>query len=324
MLNLFASAQGNVWFWEFEKQFILWLQSLGGEGSIIYYLMNFFTLFGEEILIIAVMGVIYWGIDKNKGEMIGASVMTAAVVNPLIKNIFCRVRPFDAFPSEIKNLKDVDGFSFPSGHSSSSATMMSALALSYRKQHKKWLTALAVVVPLLVALSRNYLGAHWITDVVAGLAMGVAVSFTMVFALSNFNKYVVYAIALVVGASGFFYCTTNDYYSSYGLLIGFVCAVIFEEKITKFANTKTWWRIVLRVLGGGIVFLALKEGLKIPVENLLFAGDEVKPGMETWEHIYRTFRYAVTCFVAMGVYPLLFKPVEKIWIRLGIVKTDNE
>ena len=47
MLNLFNSIQ-NVWFWEFEKQFILWLQSLGGEGSIIYYLMNFFTLFGEE------------------------------------------------------------------------------------------------------------------------------------------------------------------------------------------------------------------------------------------------------------------------------------
>ena len=321
MLNLFASLQ-NVWFWEFEKQFILWLQSLGGEGSLIYYLMNFFTLFGEEILIIAVMGAIYWGVDKNKGEMIGASVMTAAVVNPLVKNIFCRTRPFDSFPAEIKNLKDVDGFSFPSGHSSSSATLMSSLALTYRKQHKKWLTVLAVVIPLLVALSRNYLGAHWISDVVCGLALGVAVSFAMVFALSNCNKYLVYIIVLVVGVSGFFYCTTNDYYSSYGLLIGFVCAVAFEEKVTKFANTKTWWRIALRVVGGGLVFLALKEGLKLPVKGLLYAGDEIKPGMETLEHIYRTLRYAVTCFVAMGVYPLLFKPVEKLWKKLKLIKSE--
>lgn len=321
MLNLFNST-ANVWFWEFEKQFILWLQSLGTEGSLIYYLMSFFTLFGEEILIIAVMGVIYWGIDKNKGEMIGASVMTAAVVNPLIKNIFCRARPFDSFPSEIKNLKDVDGYSFPSGHSSSSATLMGSVALTYRKQNKKWLTAIAIVIPLLVALSRNYLGAHWLSDVVAGLALGVAISFAVVFALSNFNKYAVYAIVLVIGAAGFFYCTTNDYYSSYGLLVGFVCAVLFEEKVTKFTNTKTWWRIALRVIGGGLVFLALKEGLKLPVKDLLYLDGEVKSGMETWEHIYRTFRYALTCFVAMGVYPLLFKPVEKLWIRLKLVKPE--
>lgn len=321
MLNLFNST-ANVWFWEFEKQFILWLQSLGTEGSLIYYLMSFFTLFGEEILIIAVMGVIYWGIDKNKGEMIGASVMTAAVINPLIKNIFCRARPFDSFPSEIKNLKDVDGYSFPSGHSSSSATLMGSVALTYRKQNKKWLTAIAIVIPLLVALSRNYLGAHWLSDVVAGLALGVGISFAVVFALSNFNKYAVYAIVLVIGAAGFFYCTTNDYYSSYGLLVGFVCAVLFEEKVTKFTNTKTWWRIALRVIGGGLVFLALKEGLKLPVKDLLYLDGEVKSGMETWEHIYRTFRYALTCFVAMGVYPLLFKPVEKLWIRLKLVKPE--
>lgn len=321
MLNLFNST-ANVWFWEFEKQFILWLQSLGTEGSLIYYLMSFFTLFGEEILIIAVMGVIYWGIDKNKGEMIGASVMTAAVINPLIKNIFCRARPFDSFPSEIKNLKDVDGYSFPSGHSSSSATLMGSVALTYRKQNKKWLTTIAIVIPLLVALSRNYLGAHWLSDVVAGLALGVAISFAVVFALSNFNKYAVYAIVLVIGAAGFFYCTTNDYYSSYGLLVGFVCAVLFEEKVTKFTNTKTWWRIALRVIGGGLVFLALKEGLKLPVKDLLYLDGEVKSGMETWEHIYRTFRYALTCFVAMGVYPLLFKPVEKLWIRLKLVKPE--
>ncbi|MBR2974694.1 MAG: phosphatase PAP2 family protein [Clostridia bacterium] len=321
MLNLFAS-QGTVWFWEFEKQFILWLQSLGGEGSLIYYLMNFFTLFGEEIVIIAVMGVIYWGLDKNKGEMIGASVMTAAVVNPLIKNIFCRVRPFDTFPSEIKNLKDVDGFSFPSGHSSSSSTLMGSLALTYRKQRLKWLTAIAIVIPLLVALSRNYLGAHWISDVVVGLALGVIVSFAMVFALSNFNKYVVYAVVIVVGAAGFFYCTTSDYYTSYGLLVGFVCAVLFEEKVTKFENTKTWWRIALRVIGGGIVYLAVSKLLKLPVKGLLYSGDEVKAGMETWEHVYRTFRYAVTCFVTMGVYPLLFKPVERLWIKLKLVKAE--
>jgi hypothetical protein len=66
----------------------------------------------------------------------------------------------------------------------------------------------------------------------------------------------------------------------------------------------------------------LKEGLKLPVKGLLYAGDEVKSGMETWEHIYRTFRYAVTCFVAMGVYPLLFRPVEKLWKKLKLIKSE--
>ncbi|MBR2323401.1 MAG: phosphatase PAP2 family protein, partial [Clostridia bacterium] len=41
-----------------------------------------------------------------------------------------------------------------------------------KDKNYKWLTAICIALPLLVAFSRNYLGAHFITDVVCGLLLG--------------------------------------------------------------------------------------------------------------------------------------------------------
>ena len=111
--------QGVIWFLPFEEQLIVWLQHLG-EGTILqtilFYLNNFFSFLGEEIICIAVMGFVYWGLDKKRGERIGAAIMLTNVSIGLLKNIFSRVRPWAASGS-IELLRDVDGFSFPSGHS---------------------------------------------------------------------------------------------------------------------------------------------------------------------------------------------------------------
>ena len=71
--------QGVIWFLPFEEQLIVWLQHLG-EGTILqtilFYLNNFFSFLGEEIICIAVMGFVYWGLDKKRGERIGAGAAT--------------------------------------------------------------------------------------------------------------------------------------------------------------------------------------------------------------------------------------------------------
>ncbi|MCM1042937.1 MAG: phosphatase PAP2 family protein [Corallococcus sp.] len=321
MLNLLGADIGATWYLEFEANFIIWLQNLGGKGSFLYYLMNFITMFGEEIILVGVMGTLYWGIDKRGGERVGAIMLSATVANPLIKNIVCRTRPFDALPDEIQNLRDVDGYSFPSGHSSGSSSLFVGAATVYRKKKFKWLTAIAIVIPLLVALSRNYLGAHWLTDVIAGLVLGVGIAFGVNALFEIFNKYIVYAVLLVVGACGMFYCHTSDYFTGYGLMLGFAPAILFEERIVKFENTRSWWRIVLRVAFGGVLYLGLNTLIKLPFNNMIFdVNGNIKDDMVVFERIFRTIRYAIVSFAAIGVYPLLFKPMEKLWRKIGLIK----
>ncbi len=318
MLTLIAAAIGNTWVLPGENEFILWFQSLAGEGSFLYYLMNFISMLGEETILVGIVGLVYWGFDKRRGERIAYTMIAATVFNPLIKNIVCRTRPFDSGIG-INNFRNVGGYSFPSGHSANSAATYIGTTYEYRDKKFKWMIALAVTLPLLVALSRTYLGAHYPSDVLCGLLLGVATVFLIQWLYRILpNEYWLYGGLLTIGLPGFFYCTTDDFFTAYGLLAGFTCGIIFERKITKFRNTNVWWRLILRVAVGGGIFLGLNELIKIVVGAIYPTYKD-----NVWfERIFRTLRYAVVTFIDIGVYPLLFAQTEKLWRKWGWIKTD--
>jgi undecaprenyl-diphosphatase len=91
-----------------------------------------------------------------------------------LKAGFGRPRP-DLVPHAVRVFTD----SFPSGHSMmSAATYLTLGALlarveSYRPL-KVYLVGLAVLVSLVVGISRIYLGVHWPSDVLAGWSLGAA------------------------------------------------------------------------------------------------------------------------------------------------------
>jgi undecaprenyl-diphosphatase len=70
------------------------------------------------------------------------------------------------------------GPSFPSGHSATAAAFYACLALligrQFRRPARAALTGLAVGIAVAVAASRVLLDVHWLTDVIAGLALGWA------------------------------------------------------------------------------------------------------------------------------------------------------
>ena len=297
---------GIVWYLPFEEQFIVWLQQLGAGTplqQILFVLNNFFSFLGEEMVCVAVMGMIYWGLNKEIGARLGAAIVTTNVAVPLLKNIFARVRPWAA-SDRIELLRDVDGFSFPSGHSANCTTLYPSVAYEYKK--RKWLTVCAVVIPLLCGVSRCYVGAHWPTDVLVGWCTGL-----LVFALTEFvlrkakNKYTYYVILLVVCAVGMFYCTTNDYYNSYGMLIGMVPGFLFEEKVVRFENTRNPFLVILRTLVGGALYFGLSSAIKLVIGNIYPEGTQ-------GYLLMRTVRYALVVFLVVGVYPLSFR-VEKVF-----------
>lgn len=95
-----------------------------------------------------------------------------ALVNNGIKMAVERERP------AISQLVDWSGASFPSGHASAAAAAFAGLAFVLIQRRSRLtritLVASAVFVAVAVAATRALLGVHWLTDVIAGLAVGWA------------------------------------------------------------------------------------------------------------------------------------------------------
>ena len=96
--------------------------------------------------------------------ILGSAVSSGVV--QLMKVGFGRTRP-----EEI--LVPLDSGSFPSGHTANAATIVVLLALLLRR---RWIAVAGAVYVILMALSRTYLGAHWITDTVGGVLVGSAMA----------------------------------------------------------------------------------------------------------------------------------------------------
>ena len=94
-----------------------------------------------------------------------AGLVSLALVQTL-KPILDRARPDDML-----TISDVG--SFPSGHVTNVATLCVFAALVYRKP---WIAVLAVGYIVLMAWSRTYLSAHWLSDTIAGALWGAALA----------------------------------------------------------------------------------------------------------------------------------------------------
>jgi undecaprenyl-diphosphatase len=93
------------------------------------------------------------------------------IITTTIKNLADRVRP------ELNPIAETLGPSFPSGHSSWSAAFLAAAALLLgRGRSPRARAAIAGVAAALIAMvagSRVLLGVHWLSDVTAGVAIGL-------------------------------------------------------------------------------------------------------------------------------------------------------
>ena len=120
--------------------------------------------------------VLVWLVRRGSWWTAGWLVTAVVLVAPLtslLKQYFGRVRP----PMEDGGAR-YESLSFPSGHSSGIATLVTvALVLlwpSVSARARRWSVVVGVVLVVLVGLTRMWLGVHYLSDVVGGWSLGLA------------------------------------------------------------------------------------------------------------------------------------------------------
>jgi membrane-associated phospholipid phosphatase len=144
-------------------------------SSLSTFVLRVVTQFGATVtitvLVIALAVLEYRRIpSRTMPAYLLAVVIGQLLISNLIKVLVARARP------AIDPLAGFTGASFPSGHTTAAASFYAAAALilgrgrSFRV--RTILAGIAVGIAGAVAASRVLLGVHWLTDVLAGLALG--------------------------------------------------------------------------------------------------------------------------------------------------------
>lgn len=126
---------------------------------------------------LVVCPIVYWCVHKKTGQFALLCFSFGNYLNQFVKNIACVYRPWIADSRVVPAsgaLKGATGYSFPSGHTVMSATALGALAWKVRKKLPV-VAAILLIIVLLVAFSRVFLGVHTPQDVLVALAESLVV-----------------------------------------------------------------------------------------------------------------------------------------------------
>lgn len=307
--------------------FLYWLESI--RTPVLDAIMSTVTHLGEETFFLVIALLIFWCIDKKRGYILLLIGFMGIIVNQLLKLTFRIPRPWVRDPSFTvveSAVEEASGYSFPSGHTQNTVDTFGCIA---RGTRRAWLRAVCIVIIVMVALSRMYLGVHTPLDVGVSLAIG-ALLVLLVYPL--LEKIITNGRAMwgllggMLALSVAFVLLTELYFptiegiAEHNLLSGqknaytmLGCSLAIlpvfaldRHKIKFETNAPLLGQILKLVLGAAIAF-AIKELLRSPLEAL-FQG----------HMIARAVRYFLIVVFAGTLWPLTFP----LWARVGNKKEN--
>lgn len=272
------------------------------------------TQLGDETAFLVAALILIWCVDKRTGYYVLSVGFLGTIANQFMKLWFRIPRPWvldENFTILEQAREAASGYSFPSGHTQSAVGTFGSIAHSTKN---KTVQCLCVIAVILVPFSRMYVGVHTPLDVGVAALMAAVLIFVLKPIVLGENKVVFPAfLGVMVIVSVAFLCFVELYpfpsdidphnmesglknaYTLLGAIAGMVAVYFADEKWTHFPTKAIWWaQIIKAVVGLGLV-LAVKSGLKAPIEGLL--------GSLTG----RAVRYFLVVVVAGVVWPLSFR-----------------
>lgn len=148
-----------------------------GPAWLEHAFLDITALGGYVVLTLLVAGVAIYLLAAGKrgtALLIVGAVVSGTLLSEGLKLGFARPRP-----DLVAHLAEVQSASFPSGHAMISAITYLTLGVLLTRVHERRRTKFiamtyAIILTLMIGLSRIYLGVHWPTDVLAGWALGAA------------------------------------------------------------------------------------------------------------------------------------------------------
>ncbi len=149
-----------------------WINSPAGTLPVLDFVMIAATRAGVPLMVVAV--ALQWWSRTDRVHVrhailqAGLSFLLALAINQLILLFVQRVRPYDAGLTHLIIARSAD-WSFPSDHATASLAIVAAFAMQGLPRR----TAALAAVALLICWSRIYVGTHYLTDVLGGMATGI-------------------------------------------------------------------------------------------------------------------------------------------------------
>ena len=283
-------------------------------------LMLAVTELGGEMPFLVIALIVFWCVDKRRGYYVLSVGFLGTLTNQFMKLWFRIPRPWVQDPNFtiLEQAREAaSGYSFPSGHTQNAVGTFGALVVTTKTKLVRYI---ALTLAVLVPFSRMYVGVHTPADVL--VAAAIAVCFLLVLRPVVFDwdgKYIpILLIAMTVLAAAFlcfveFWPFPADIdlhnlesgiknaYTLAGSLAGLIIVYFVDEKYLRFDTKAVWWAQIVKVALGLLAVLAIKSGLKTPIDAL--CGGHM---------VARAIRYFLIVIMAGIVWPLTFKWFSKL------------
>jgi undecaprenyl-diphosphatase len=161
--------------WNLDGNILLFLQEYV-RNPVLTPVMKVITTLGNGGAIWIALTILLLAIPKTRkiGCMsLIALLGTLLVNNMLLKNLVARTRPYEVIEGLTYIVRKPSDYSFPSGHAGCS---FSAACIMYRRLPRRYGVP-ALILAILISVSRLYVGVHYPSDVLFGVISGIAISY---------------------------------------------------------------------------------------------------------------------------------------------------